>query len=169
MNILYLHGLDSRLSAEKRTVLEKWGTVFAPDLNYYEDFNAIETILQYYPDVDVNVVIGSSMGGFAGYYVADAIDRPALLFNPALEKRSVDQNFPSFRNSFASFKQIVLGQVDEVINPADTLNFLYKEFNTVTHFNLHLFPNLGHHIPVPFFEKEVDGFFQRVKTGIISG
>lgn len=169
MNILYLHGLDSKLSAKKRAVLEKWGTVFAPNLNYYEDCNAIEMILHDYPDVDIDAVIGSSMGGFAGYYVADAIDRPALLFNPALEKRSVDQNFPSFRNSFASFKQIVLGQVDEVINPADTLNFLYKQFNTVTHFYLHLVPDLGHHIPVPFFEKEVNGFFQRVKAGMISG
>lgn len=168
-NILYLHGLDSKLSAEKRAVLEKSGTVYAPDLNYYEDIDAIETILNYYPDVDIDVVIGSSMGGFAGYYVADAINRPALLFNPALEKRSVDQNIPSFRNSSHSFKQIVLGQVDEVIDPADTLNFLHKKFNTVTHFYLHLVPDLGHHIPVPFFEEEVNSFFQKVKAETISG
>ncbi len=163
-NILYLHGLDSKISAEKRGVLEKFGTVYAPDLNYYEDSHAVETILKYYPGLDIDVIIGSSMGGFAGYYVADALKRPALLFNPALQKRSVNQHIPLFQNSCNSLKEIVLGQVDEVIPPADTLNFLQKNFNSVTHFYLHLVPELGHNIPVPFFEKEVNNFFEKVKA-----
>lgn len=169
MNILYLHGLDSKLSPKKRGVLEKFGTVYAPDLNYYDDAHAIETILAYYPGVDMDVVIGSSMGGFAGYYVADAIKRPALLFNPALKERSVDQNTPSVKDSYTNLKQIVLGQIDEVISPVDTLDFLSKNFNTVTHIYLHLVPDLGHNIPVPFLEKEVSSFLQKVKAWPVTG
>ena len=161
MNILYLHGLDSKLSPEKKAILEKYGKVYAPDLNYYTNPDAIETILQIYEDVEFNVVMGSSMGGFAGYYVANALFRPALLFNPALSKRSVPQNIPK-EDSHNNLKHIVIGQRDEVVSPADTLSFLTENFNSVTHLHLHLVPRLGHNIPVTFFEEEVSRFFSEL-------
>ncbi len=34
MTILYLHGLESKLSDVKRVVLEKFGTIIAPDMDY---------------------------------------------------------------------------------------------------------------------------------------
>ena len=161
MNILYLHGLDSKLSEEKRKVLQKFGKVFSPDLNYYEDENAVETVLNYCSEITIDVVMGSSMGGFAGYYVSNALDKPALLFNPALVERSVAQKVPQI-SSVNILKHIVLGQVDEVVNPHDTLNYLRSHFNTRTHLHLHLVPGLGHNIPVPFFEEEVRMFLNRL-------
>lgn len=158
MNIIYLHGLDSKLSPEKKSVLEQFGNMYAPDVNYYEDRDAIQTILDYYPNLEIDAVIGSSMGGFAGYHVANALDKPALLFNPAVKKRSVHQNIPSL-NSFNRLKQIVIGQVDEVVIPRDTLEFLLEDFNPVTDLRLHLVPGLGHNIPVEFFKEEVSSFF----------
>ncbi|MDT0689573.1 YqiA/YcfP family alpha/beta fold hydrolase [Salegentibacter sp. F188] len=162
MNILYLHGLDSKLSSEKREILEKFGTVLAPDLDYYQNPNAIDSILQMYSEVEINVVIGSSMGGFAGYHVANAIFRPALLFNPALIRRSVPQNIPKEKESYNNLKQIIIGQRDEVVSPQDTLNFLVGEFNPVTDFYLRLVPRLGHRIPVELFEEEVKSFFKKL-------
>ncbi|GAB2771405.1 YqiA/YcfP family alpha/beta fold hydrolase [Salinimicrobium soli] len=162
MNILYLHGLDSKLSPEKRLVLEKFGKVYAPDLDYYTDENAIQTILNYYPNLEIDVVMGSSMGGFAGYHVANIIDRPALLFNPAVAKRSVKQHIPDFGEKFNKLKHIVIGQIDDVVEPKDTLNFLLSHFNPVTDLHLHLVPELGHNIPVPFFEEEVTSFFSKL-------
>lgn len=163
MNILYIHGLDSKLSDEKRTILEKYGKVYAPDLNYYNDPNAIESILNYYPEVEINTVIGSSMGGFAGYHVSNALNLPALLFNPAVVKRSVHQNIPKEIDSHNSLKQIVLGQQDDVVNPADTLMFLSENFNPVTNFYLRLVPQNGHNIPIPLFEEEVRSFFSKLQ------
>lgn len=162
MNILYLHGLDSKLSPEKREILEKFGKVYAPDLNYYQDQNAIESILNMYPDVEINTVIGSSMGGFAAYHVSNALFRPALLFNPALQKRSVPQNIPADNNNYNNLKQIVIGQTDDVVSPADTFSFLTENFNPVTDIHLHLVPRLGHNIPVEFFEEEVKSFFAKL-------
>lgn len=162
MNIIYLHGLDSKLSPEKRTILEKFGKVYAPDLNYYEDQTAINTILEYYPGVEIDVVMGSSMGGFAGYHVANILNRPALLFNPALKKRTVIQKIPANQNSYNSLKQIVIGQIDEVVDPRDTLDFLQDDFNSVTHLHLHLVPQLGHNIPIAFFEEEVTSFLNQL-------
>ena len=165
LNILYLHGLDSKLSPEKRAVLEKFGDVFALDLNYYEDPDAIETILKNSPADGIDAVIGSSMGGFAGYHVSNALDRPALLFNPALARRSVAQNIPEIATN-NSLKQIVLGQVDEVIAPVDTLEYLSGDFNSETDLYLRLVPGLGHNIPVPLFEQEVRSFFEKLRHQI---
>lgn len=162
MNILYLHGLDSKLSPEKRSILEKYGKVFAPDLDYYQNPNAIESVLEMFPDVDINTVIGSSMGGFAAYHVSNALLRPALLFNPALMKRSVAQNIPEDNNNYNNLKQIVIGQIDDVVSPADTLSFLSENFNPVTEIYLHLQPKLGHSIPVELFEEEVERFFKKL-------
>lgn len=161
MNILYLHGLDSKLSPEKRAILEKYGKVFAPDLNYYTNPDAIETILEMHTGVDINVVIGSSMGGFAAYHVSNALLRPALLFNPALMKRSVSQNIPS-EVDHNNLKQIVIGQMDDVVSPVDTLSFLTQNFNPVTDLYLHLVPRLDHNIPVEFFREEVESFFRKL-------
>lgn len=159
MNILYIHGLDSKLSSEKRAILEKFGSVYAPDLDFYTNDKAIETVLDYYPGLALDVVMGSSMGGFAGYYVANVLNKPAFLFNPALEKRTVEQKIPVHAERNNRFKHIVIGQVDSVVEPKDTLNFLMRNFNPETDLHLHLVPKLGHNIPVSFFQEEVQRFF----------
>ena len=102
------------------------------------------------------------MGGFAGYHVSNALSRPALLFNPALRKRSVPQNIPS-EESHNNLKQIVIGQIDDVVIPTDTLGYLAENFNPVTDLHLHLVPQLGHNIPVEFFEEEVKEFFRKLE------
>ena len=162
MNILYIHGLESKLSQEKKKILEKYGKVFAPDLNYYENPEAIASILKQYSEVDINTVIGSSMGGFAGYHISDALDRPALLFNPALKERSVEQRIPEINNTCFSFKQIVLGQRDEVVNPAHTLQFLSERLDQTTDFQIHLRHEMQHRVEPECFEEELEIFFGKL-------
>ncbi len=162
MKILYIHGLDSKLSEEKKTILEKFGTVLAPDLDYYDDSNAIESILGKYEKEEINMVIGSSMGGFAAYYVSTVLEKPALLFNPALRKRSVEQTIPSVDINSYTLKYFVIGAQDDVVNPADTLNFISEIYNEFTDFHLHIRPQLAHGIPLNVFEEEVKNFFNKV-------
>lgn len=162
MNILYLHGLKSKLKPGKRKILEKYGKVFAPDLDYRNNPNAIETILEMDFGSEINVVMGSSMGGFAAYHVSNALFRPALLFNPALMKRPVLQNIPAYNNNYNNLKQIIIGQNDDVVIPGDTLSFLAENFNPVTDIYLRLVPRLGHRIPEELFEEEVESFFEKL-------
>ena len=162
MNILYLHGLESKLSPAKRKILEKYGKVLAPDLDYHNNSNAIETILELYSNIDINTVMGSSMGGFVAYHVSNALFRPALLFNPALKKRPVLQNIPPAYNNYNNLKQIIIGQSDDVVLPADTLSFLTENFNPVTDIHLRLVPRVGHRISVELFEEEVESFFEKL-------
>ena len=162
MNILYLHGLDGRLSEEKRSILEKHGTVHSPELDYRKDKNSIEHLLHDYKDKNISVVIGSSMGGFAGYYVANALQVPALLFNPALAYRSVHQEIPETLNSTSNFKHLVLGANDDLILPKDTLKFIANSIGK-DNYNLNIKQGLEHRIPVPVFQEEVKAFFERLK------
>lgn len=161
MNVLYLHGLDSSLSPEKRIILQKYGTVYAPLIDYRKDINSISTLIAQYRDKDINTVIGSSMGGFAGYYIADALQRPALLFNPALAYRSVSQEIPNTKNPHSNLKHIVLGAKDETIDPKSTLEFLAKSIG-IDDYTIKIRQDLAHRIPEDIFKEEVKAFFKKL-------
>ncbi|QDO95304.1 hypothetical protein FNB79_15435 [Formosa sediminum] len=162
MNILYIHGLNGSLSAEKRTILEKKGTVYAPAIDFENTPDSIVQIIASYQEIDINVVIGSSMGGFAGYYVSNALQRPALLFNPALAKRSVLQNVPELPYNKSVLKHIILGTADNVIDPKDTLQFLGNTIAFHPEYSIHLYNDLAHRIPVKIFEEAVSEFFSKL-------
>lgn len=162
MHILYLHGLDGSLSVEKRTILEEYGTVYAPSIAYRHNPNIIEQLLTTYTDHDpeIDVVIGSSMGGFAAYYVSDVLNQPALLFNPALAYRSVEQEVPQNIPDSLNFKYIVVGGKDEVIDPDSTVAFLKNSsLSSSPKYHLDIRFQLGHRIPVDYFEEVVEAFF----------
>lgn len=162
MNILYLHGLDGDLASEKRVVLEKFGKVFSPAIDYRKEYNSVELLVEQYKNEKIKAVIGSSMGGFVGYYIADAYNLPSLLFNPALSARSVRQEIPIYKNPYLSFKQIVLGAEDDVIDPKSTLAFLSKRLQEHTDYDIHVRQRLGHRIPVDVFKAEVEAFFKKI-------
>src|SRR5680860_1322330 len=124
MNILYLHGLIGELSDEKRDILEKYGKVFAPDIDYNLKHVQPELILESLKGIEINVVIGSSMGALNAYIISDSIGRPSLLFNLPLAKYIENNQIPAHYLKGNSFKQIVLGGVDDTVDPKETLSFL---------------------------------------------
>ena len=164
MNILYIHGLNGSLSEEKRTILENYGTVYSPSIDYESDNNSIENIRRQFVDGKIDVVMGSSMGGFVGYYLSIALKKPALLFNPALVSRSVFQNVPDYFNPNRSFKRLVLGAKDEVVDPKDTLKFIGERIAENTDYHISLRQDLAHRIPQDIFEYEVRSFFNHLST-----
>lgn len=159
MNILYLHGLKSKLSQEKRKVLEKYGNVFASNIDYSSDYIQPQRILQNYPDTEFNVVIGSSMGALNGYIISNQIGRPALLFNPPLGRYAIMEFSlePRFTTGLSP-KQLFLGGKDEVVDPKETLAFLGKHLQE-NELEIKVDPFLGHRIPFDLFEEQVSHFF----------
>lgn len=121
----------------------------------------IKTLYNEYKNQDINAIIGSSMGGFAGFYLTQLMQIPALLFNPALPYRtSVLQNIPSIKKENNHLLQIAIGNQDDVILAKDNLEFITKLFPVKCDFRLHLINELGHGIPIDIFENEVDLFFK---------
>lgn len=162
MKILYLHGLDGSLNDEKRSILQKHGTVVSPAIDYRTEYNSIELLVEQFKNDKIGAVIGSSMGGFVAYYISNAYQRPSLLFNPALASRSVRQKVPTYKHPLLSFKQLVLGSRDTVIKVKDTLEFLSKNLELHTNYHIHIRQDLEHQIPVQVFEEEVKLFFKNL-------
>jgi uncharacterized protein len=160
MNILYLHGLNSKLSAPKRKLLEKYGTVYAPDINYDLKYIQPELILNQFQNIEFNVVIGSSMGALNTYIIAENIGRPALMFNPPLSRYKGVKFQPRFA-PISHLHQICLGGIDDIVDPGITLQFLASRItNYQTQLNID--PQLGHRIPMPVFEQEIRTFFSKL-------
>lgn len=162
MNILYIHGLNGSLNPEKREVLEPYGKVFSPSIDYEADSEAIIHLVESFKSHHTNVVIGSSMGGFTGYYVSNIYQCPALLFNPALAERSVYQNIPEIDHKTSPFKQIVLGTKDDIVDPKQTLGFLAETLIYHPEYKVHIHNSLAHRIPLDVFEEEVKLFFKQL-------
>jgi uncharacterized protein len=162
MNILYLHGLKSKLSEEKCKVLKKYGKVFSPNIDYSREHIQYKTILQSYPNIQINVIIGSSMGALNGYIISNCIGRPALLFNPPLSKhpKNITLTGHKFPKIFAA-KQNILGANDNVVDPKETLAFLIKHLEE-NELEIKIDPELGHRIPLDHFKEEVAHFFSKL-------
>lgn len=161
MNILYLHGLKSKLNDEKRVILEKYGKVFAPDIDYDLKHIQPELILESLKGTEINVVIGSSMGALNSYIISDSIGRPALLFNPPLAKHFDNDQIRAHYLKGSSFKQIVLGGVDDTVDPKETLYFLANHLQK-EELELHIDPSLGHRIPTELFKAQTKIFFSKL-------
>jgi predicted esterase YcpF (UPF0227 family) len=164
MNILFLHGLESKLSDEKRDILQNYGTVIAPDIDYKSNPNAIQNLYDEYHNQDINVIIGSSMGGFAAYHLANSLGLCALLYNPALPYRSdIEQIIPSnLPNNNSIYMRFVLGGQDDIIKAKDNLNFLAQNSNPSTDYEISIKRELAHQIPVEIFEQETKAFFEQL-------
>ena len=160
MNILFLHGLESKLSNGKRKILENYGNVIAPDLDYKANPNIIQNLYDEYQDQNINAIIGSSFGGFTGYHLANILGVCALLYNPALPYRSAEQIIPvNLPIKQSLLMRIVLGGYDPIIKAKDNLIFLSQYYNEKTSYSIIIKNDLAHRIPIEVFEEETKGFF----------
>jgi hypothetical protein len=161
MNILYLHGLKGKLKDEKRVILEKYGKVFAPDIDYDLKHVQPELILESLKGTEINVIIGSSMGALNSYIISDSIGRPSLLFNPPLVKYIDNNQIRAHYLKGSSFKQIVLGGLDDIVDPKETLYFLANHIQK-DELDIHIDPRLGHRIPTELFKAQTKIFFSKL-------
>ena len=150
MNILYLHGLMSSNKSQKTEWLKENHTVFNPVLNYNENSETIFKDLELlFEEHKVDVIVGSSMGGWLAYHLANKFNIPSLLFNPSLEKNSIEKPKVVEVENLTIRHTIVLGENDDVVIPSETLNFLEnKKVNFV-----HTFESNAHRTPLDVFKK----------------
>ena len=158
MKILYLHGLESKLSAEKRLILEEFGEVIAPDLDYFVDENCISLVFEKYINDNFDVIIGSSMGGFAGFYLSQMMNKPAFLFNPALKERSVFQEIPTV-NLHTTKINTLLGAKDDVVPNEKTFDFL-ETYKTDSQISILMNHEMAHGVPISVFKNELSTYLK---------
>ena len=126
MNVLYLHGLESKPTGPKMQYLkDRFTNYYAPEIDY-EDPDAYEEILDLCIAEEFDMIIGSSMGGYFAHAIGTTLGTPVIMFNPALHSRSFNPY-----GVVCGEKPIdgvcVLGMDDDVIDPTTTYNMLKND------------------------------------------
>lgn len=155
MNTIYLHGLESDPGGPKPEYLAGLGHCLAPAMRYRDPapwarlLSAIAA-QSWRPDL----VIGSSMGGYFGWHLANRLGVDSLLFNPALglgpmpEAIDVEQAPPG-----TGCHHVVCGAEDDVVDPALSGAFLAAAGARVVRV---VVPGMGHRTPYEIFVAAVD-------------
>lgn len=149
MKVVFLHGLESFGKQKKEYLQAQFDEVFAPIIDYRKEtvWNELyEQIKDFQPDY----LIGSSMGGYFAYLYAQHFNIPILVFNPALQGRSVNPIVDQ-SGEFQPNCTVVLGENDQVINPSLTKKKLV-EYSSIEIYE----ENIAHRIPQDIFIKYVD-------------
>ena len=126
MNVLFLHGLESKPIGPKMQYLkDRFTNYYAPEIDY-EDPDAYEEILDLCIAEEFDMIIGSSMGGYFAHAIGTTLGTPVIMFNPALHSRSFNPY-----GVVCGEKPIdgvcVLGMDDDVIDPTTTYNMLKND------------------------------------------
>jgi len=126
--LLYIHGLHSNANPEKIKILEGFGIkTIAPFIDYEKEkgevYPRIKSIAQH---ENIDLIIGSSMGGFIGYWLGKELKKPSLLFNPALYFKSLSSYIPNLNHSESTPIYACLGEKDERVNPQEVAAYLNK-------------------------------------------
>jgi len=147
--VLYLHGLESNQGGPKVDFLANEFCVHAPAMDYTNPMvqNELEFIMrQFNPDL----IVGSSMGGYAADVLATKYGKPAILFNPALHNRSFEPAIqPLVAGEEADLQErkiVVLGKDDNIIPPYITKIMLENNFNYKI-----VIEEMAHQVPLPIF------------------
>lgn len=119
MKALYIHGLHSEVNPNKMAILEEAGlNVIAPEIDYEKEQGAVyPRIKKLAQDEHVDVLIGSSMGGFIGYWLARELNKPALLYNPALYFESMKPFIPKLQHNYHPPLFVCSGEKDDTVLP----------------------------------------------------
>lgn len=155
MNILYLHGLDGTPRPDKLEMLKSKGAnVAAPLINYrasIDKLDLFDSLSAIVKAASIDFIVGSSMGGYMGFYLSEYHNIQAFLFNPALHSKSSDvpvlkkKNFPG--------RILLLGRKDDVIKPELTEEFINNgKFKNIEI----IYTDGGHQIPLDTFSIALD-------------
>ncbi|MBK8348842.1 MAG: hypothetical protein IPL08_14955 [Saprospiraceae bacterium] len=158
---LYIHGLDGFLSEDKKNILSEYSQIIAPILDFRTNNKTYYDLKQLIIENEIETIIGTSMGGFLGYYLSLHAALPALLFNPALPFRNVEQDVPDQKIKRTSYLRVIIGGKDDIIDPRSNMDWIIK--NERGEVDIHWINTLGHRIPINIFEKEVVDFYNICK------
>lgn len=111
--------------------LQKKGhQTFALHINYETEPNTFDILKQYAIENSVNYIVGSSAGGYIGYWLGHELKIPQLLLNPAVAMRNIEADLGrSIPIQPAVKSWIALGLQDEIIPREPTLNFFKPKPN----------------------------------------
>jgi uncharacterized protein len=146
--VIYFHGLESEQGGEKVDFLTQKYFTIAPAMDYHNP-NLFQEMLELVQDVEPDLLIGSSMGGYFAYMIASHTGIPVVLLNPALHSRSFEPE-GVIQGEKEVVGVMINGSEDDVIDPTKTANILRK---SIMKGQLRYYlRDHGHRTPLKIFE-----------------
>lgn len=154
---IYLHGLNSYPIPEKVSMLEEAGfEVYAPDLDFRNNSNLFHELKNDILEQDIRFLVGSSLGGYTAFWLAEDLGLPCLLFNPAMTYVDHDNEYvPEIEIGKCPARFVVIGAYDDVIDPQENLRFFRDVDYGDCYQRLIVCEWLGHQIDFQSFEELV--------------
>lgn len=154
LKTLYIHGLDSHPVPGKIEIMRKSGLdVTALHIDYRKRDDAYVLLRKEAEKKAVQFIVGSSLGGFLGNWLAEELALPCLLFNPAMNFQSImNLDLPPLGELRCPMRLIVLGANDDSVDPVKNLEYFKnnkREGLTQKILSCHW---LGHQIDFETFE-----------------
>jgi len=157
LKTLYIHGLDSFPVPEKIEILRKADLeVIAPQINYRTRDDSYYVLKDLAIQNEIEFVIGSSLGGYIAFWLAEDLGIPCLLFNPAMTyQRLFGKYLPPIPHLHCPERYVVIGALDETVNPVKNRRFFQKLDTTNCYQRVIVCEWLPHQIDFTTFEEMV--------------
>jgi hypothetical protein len=127
MKTLLVLGYENKPIAEKIEILKNAG--FVTDtiaLTYKEEPDPYTVVRGHAQELKPEFIIGTSLGGYVAYWIAEELGIPCLLFNPTMETRRI--GYSPYNGSLrCPMRLVVIGQKDRVVNPLFNQKFFEKK------------------------------------------
>lgn len=162
MRTLYIHGLNSHPKKEKLEVIEQYSRVEALHIAYDETPEAFNVLSDTITEHSITHIVGSSFGGFLGFWLAEKYSLPCLLFNPAVAMKSLEMAHENHTNR-CPLRMVVLGAKDDVVDPVLTVQFLDTHPSETCVQRIINCKDLGHKININTFREFTQYFYQLTK------
>lgn len=165
MKAIYIHGLHSNPNPKKVQILEEAGLeVIAPEIDYEKEQGEVyPRIKKLVLEEQVEVLIGSSMGGFISYWLARELNKPALLFNPALYFESMKPFIPKLESPFNPPLFVCSGEKDETVDPELLKAYLSEQHSSDENLKIISVNWLAHGIDLQTFRSVTAWFLAELR------
>jgi predicted esterase YcpF (UPF0227 family) len=151
--VVYFHGLESNAGGPKYKFLkDRYGDVYSPQMDYRNP-SLFDQVYNNLKNQKVEIIMGSSMGGYFAYYLGKKLGCDTILFNPALPYRTTFEPSIDKFGREKSFSNIILGKKDIIILPEDTIEWLMNNEKSAN-YSIEYEEN-GHRTPLNVFTKYV--------------
>jgi len=166
MKALYIHGLQSNPNPKKLDIIESFELdVISPFIDYEKEKGEVyERVKSLAIENNIDLIIGSSLGGFIAYWLSKDLEKPALLFNPALYFESMQTFIPLVNPNKIAPLYICLGEKDPQVNPLDVRAYIDKQNPQHQKLKIVVASWLQHGIDLQTFKSMISWFLSEVNV-----
>ena len=154
--------MGSKINCPKVKYLRELGhNIFNPQIIYERKADFDDLLYKIRSGNFIDLIIGSSMGGYFAYELGKHFDIPVLLLNPALHSRTLEPKVDASGDK-DPLVFLGVGKYDNVINYEKTLDILDDEAACFFRSN-YWRGDHAHRTPVDFFAKVFNNTLKRLE------